>query len=62
MNTLPPMPPNMGPSNYPLCATITDVLDAVKRWENGERPAADADARITKRIERFLQRKEGRKP
>lgn len=35
---LPPMPPNLGVMNYPLFEPIVDILDAIKRWEKGERP------------------------
>lgn len=36
---LPPMPPNQGVMNYPLFEPIRAILDAVQRWEKGERPA-----------------------
>lgn len=39
---LPPMPPNQGVMAYPLFEPIPNILDAIKRWEKGERPTEKA--------------------
>ena len=36
------MPPNQGLGYYPMFASIAEILDAIKRWEKGERPAQAA--------------------
>ena len=35
---LPPMPPNLGVMNSPLFEPLTEIMDAIQRWEEGERP------------------------